>query len=359
MRYILLIILIALCLPSIGLPFETNLKFIRSIGDDESDEYTFFMISGAVLSNEKDIFVIDPKGYCVSKYSWDGVFKKRVGQLGRGPMDFMSLNSIRFFNKRLYIVDSKNRRISSLDTDLGDFQSINYLNLKYKGKIFFRIPGDIIVLGNDRFLGYSLLTTENESKEHLFIFDSKGKVEKVFFDHMPTKEPLSIQKTSVNIILSKVSVGVDHKQGTIIVTPSFPGNTVDFHLFDLMGNSLKTFSYKQENNFRFPMALINKTTKKGEKVDFSMIETVSIFDDYFLVLFVEVEGAEELGPSLEGKLKYYLLIFDKDGEFRHKTCLEKPLLIYHISPEGYVLAKDATGDDEVEKLLIYKLELKK
>ena len=66
-----------------------------------------------------------------------------------------------------------------------------------------------------------------------------------------------------------------------------------------------------------------------------------------------------MGPSIADKREDFLLVFGKDGTFLHKAKMEKPLMIFHISSDGYVLAKDATGDEEIEKLLIYKLELKK
>ena len=53
------------------------------------------------------------------------------------------------------------------------------------------------------------------------------------------------------------------------------------------------------------------------------------------------------------------MVFDSDGNFVKKVPMMKGLQILHISKDGYVLAKDVNEDDEVLKLLIYKLEITK
>jgi hypothetical protein len=69
---------------------------------------------------------------------------------------------------------------------------------------------------------------------------------------------------------------------------------------------------------------------------------------------------KEIGSraSNRDKTRYYYMLLDKNGSLLSKSPMKQPLHIYHISPEGYVLAKSADDEVEVEKLLIYKLELK-
>lgn len=357
MKTTLSLVLLTLFLTVASYPFESKLSLIRSIGDDARDEYTFFLITDAVLSDKKDIYVIDHKGYCVSKFNWDGVFQKRVGQRGKGPGDFASLKSIQFFNNRLHILDWKNRRIASTNTDLDEFQYLRYLTFKYNGDRFKNVPGEIILLEDNRFLGISSLYTNGIGR--LFIYDSQGNIEKTFLNDLPIKKSTIDESPSNLLMLSRVAAAVNPKNREIMATFSFPDNEIVFYLFNMSGDLLKSFSYKQDKCFHFPTPLLNRTIKGNAGVNFSVVETIHPSDDFFLVFLTEMQDIKELGHSLDGKGEYFLLVFDKGGKFLHKRKMEKPLTIYHISSDGYVLAKDATGEEDIEKLLIYKLELKK
>ena len=81
--FCVIIILICIC----SYAKELDLKLVRTIGDERED-YTFFSISSVVASEDKDIYVIDSQGNFLAKYTWDGLFKKRIGRKGRGPGDF-------------------------------------------------------------------------------------------------------------------------------------------------------------------------------------------------------------------------------------------------------------------------------
>lgn len=354
MKY--LIPLLILFVTIAGYPFESKLTLIRSIGDDEHEEYTFFFLADAVISNKKEIFVVDPKGVCITKYNWDGTFVKRTGKKGKGPNDYIFPNRIQSFENRLYILDWRNFRIASVNTDLEDFKSISFRYLEYKNNWLKEWPNDFVVLDNERFLGFFPLYKKERGQ--MFIFNSHGKVEKIFFNDAPSEES-NLKETFKHIFLSKVSSGVNYKTGRILVTFAFPGNPIDFFLFSLKGDLLTKFSFKQEKNFEFPAELLKHKVEKGVKVDFSMIDSIHSFENYFLVFLIEVRGAEEMGHSLEKKMEYFCLFFDKAGNFIYKEKLDESIHVLHVSPDGYILAKLSNPEDDVEKLLIYKLNIHK
>jgi hypothetical protein len=97
----------ALILVSAGAVYlnSTELELVKTIGD-EREEYTFFIISSAAFSKNKDIFVLDGQGVFIAKYNWQGNFLKKVGRSGQGPKEFYFARSLTVYGKRLYILDS-------------------------------------------------------------------------------------------------------------------------------------------------------------------------------------------------------------------------------------------------------------
>lgn len=340
--------------------FEASFQFIRSIGDDESDEYTIFQLSGAVISDSKDIFIIDHKGYSVSKYNWNGIFQKRVGQRGAGPKDFKSLNSIRFLDNRLHVLDKQNMRVASFGSDLENFDYFDLRYLNYENKPFHFIVMDCKVLEQGRFL-FSAAGKNMEGNK--LVITKRKEVEKIFHQYCPFDKSLIEKNVMLSILIDPV-IGIDQRDKRLIVTGKFPPNEIVFFIYDFNGNLIKKVSIMQDKNFVLPLPLFDMNRrneiKNKEPFDFTAIESIHAVHDYFIVFGLDFKGVTEIGSKASNKVKtrYYYILLDKDGSFLHKAFMEKPLHIFQISPEGYVLAKSADDEDEVEKLLIYKLELK-
>lgn len=356
MRFcILYFILILLVYPS-----AAKIDLIRSIGDDSNDEYIFFMISGAVMSDQKDIFVADIKGYYVSKYNWEGVFQKRVGQHGRGPKDFLGLQHLRYFKNRIYIMDWKNNRIASADTDLENFEYFTLGNFKYKSQLFRNMVRDYFCLDENRFLG--LLPLSQKSQISLCIINKKEKtVEKTFHDYMPIDKSLLII-SAMSSTWAEPIVGINYRSRRLIASSRISEKNIKFFIYTFSGELVKMSTLEQEKNFEFPIQLFNTPVrdrkKLKEKINYSGINSIHSMGDYFLVVIQEFLNVEQFGAEANNEIQSFILVLDKNGNFIYKQKIPKFLHIYYISPDGYVLAKDDTEED-VQKLLIYKLELKK
>ncbi len=77
---------------SVGFGFERHFRLVKTIGDDR-DNYMFQRLSGAALTEEREIVVCDQLGNFVAKYDWQGNFIHSIGQKGKGPGDFLCPSS--------------------------------------------------------------------------------------------------------------------------------------------------------------------------------------------------------------------------------------------------------------------------
>ncbi len=340
---------------------EIELKKIRSIGNYDEENYTFFNIKDAKMSENKDIFVMDNKGYFIAKYNWQGKFLKRTGRRGRGPSDYLLMHQLHIFNNRLYVIDPFNLRIAITGTDLDKFEYIKIDHLKYQGKIETGWPSFFWILGNNRFLG--LFIIYKEERNRFCIFDGNQTIEKTFFNELPT-EKSNLHTDLMIHSQTKPLVGLDSKSGLMLISFAFPDNKIRFFLYNTKGERLKSFFFEQEKSFIFPAKLYNRLGKdqneKGEKIDFSGIDSIHSFGGYFLVYLVEYKDAEKFGPSLDDKNRQAILFFDKTGNFVHKQYMEESLHFYQITPDGIALVKDhADTEEDIERLHIFKIALKR
>ena len=353
--FVLLFFLIFMAFPS-----TASFDLLRTIGNDVNDDYMFFKITGAVMSDQKDIFVIDEKGLCVSKYNWDGVFQKRVGQSGRGPKDFLSLQQLRYFDNRIHIRDWKNYRIASADTDLENFEYFQLKNPQFEDKQLFKLIRKYFFLDKNRLL---LITTisDKDTNSLCIINKSEKSLEKIFHNYIPVEKSI-LKINGMAMAFVAPIVGINYKWKKILVTSGFAENSIKFFLYTFTGELIKESTHKQEKNFVYPIELFNKPVREmkrlKEKIDFSGIDSIHSIGDYFLVVFHEYYSVDMFGREFGQNLKSFILVLDKDANFIYKEKIPDSLYIYYVSQDGYVLARGPL-DEDIQKVRIYRLELKK
>ncbi|MCP4221660.1 MAG: hypothetical protein GY765_43950, partial [bacterium] len=134
--------LLLVLLFSLGLLYANpaKLELMKTIGD-ERDDYTFFSITGAVVSPEKEIYVLDITGGFVAKYDWEGKFLGRTGRKGKGPGDLYYPRAINYFNGKIYLLDRGNRRIAEITPNFDEF---DYFKLPTDGSF----DSNMVPLGN-------------------------------------------------------------------------------------------------------------------------------------------------------------------------------------------------------------------
>ena len=95
--------------------FDSSYKYIRSFGIAGSKEWKLNGPLGVAVSADKTVFVSSP--YCVKKFILEGKF---VGSEGSGRLQFDTPCAIAYngTNNKVYVCDTRNHRITILNTDL-------------------------------------------------------------------------------------------------------------------------------------------------------------------------------------------------------------------------------------------------
>lgn len=332
-----------------GIANGASLKPVKTIGDENDGNYLFFRISGAILSDKHDIYVLDSKGHFIAKYDWNGKFIKKVGGQGEGPGSFSLPIGLDMFNGRLYFIDVMNTRIAQIDPALD--------NLKYY-KMYSTLTGTkcFFVLENNLFITEAM---DIESSEYngLQIVDMNSGSRVTFFDKTPIEIPGDSKNQSMASARARLffrpHFGIDRKRNRVLVTFSTADNPVKFYVYTLDGTYVDEFSYQVEKKYSFPGFLLESGPGGYPPISYSLIiNGIYIYKNYYVVFL----GKRTLKRKKVAEYRIECLIFNRDGgTLKTKFSVPGDFDPFFISPEGYVLAR-RYHEDEV-KLYIYQLDI--
>lgn len=341
-----------------------QLNRVKVIGDDR-DDYTFFVLVGAVLSENKDIFVLDGQGLFISKFDWSGKFLKKTGQRGQGPKDFLFPRCLSIYKNRLYLLDAGNNRIAEADLELETF---SYIILSKNARFFSRA----YILPDGTFVGP--FNSIKESRNRIGIIDKDGNVLHHFFNEYPANLGIDVKKiaqskdknaTSMvrHAMISKETapiIGVDDKRQEVLVSHMHPENPFKMYVYSNKGKLLKTLIRPLDRKYQFFDLYIK--VKSYEKIVDPNSYPKKYFRPFLFGLHIhrghylaelwleEYKRKKELVSRTQ-----LLLIFNPDGTFKEEVVLEKDLRLFSISNDGFVLASKL--DEETTKLYVYRLKL--
>ncbi len=242
MKSTILLVILFLCLGLLQAK-PVKLELVKTIGD-ERDDYTFFIITGAVVSPQKEIYVLDGQGFFVAKYDWEGKFLGRTGRKGKGPGDLFYPRAINYYNGKIYLLDRGNRRIAEINPNLEEF---DYFKLPVDGSF----DANMAPLGNGTFIGD--FGTYLKNRGRLGVVDTEGQIAGSFFNKYPI--PVDIKEGNKNSVDSysrmmmlnsetKPIFAVDNKKENILISFKKPDNPIRLFLYNIEGKQLKCFSYK-------------------------------------------------------------------------------------------------------------------
>lgn len=334
---------VLLCLVFGGELFSSyKLKLVKTIGDDR-DDYIFYRISSAVLSDKKDIYIADRRCNFVAKYNWNGKFIKRIGQLGNedGTGEFNSPTSLNIVDSKLYILDEMNYRIAWTDLNLSGLKYQPIGDKKTKSQRNF---SSFTVLKHGQCIANSSVSWEGNGR--MVNFDWEKNEVKSFFNHYPINCVKNLKYMDFLPVFC-----YDAVKGNILVTFQYPGNPIKFYLYSREGKELKGFDYPFEKHYRLPDHFYEKEKLPPDEYYFFAVNTILMYERKFLVFLTKFYEKGEL--SVSERVKQFCLVFDESGTFLEKFPVAKGLGVFFISKEGYVLAKNFDVEDE--KLYIYKL----
>jgi hypothetical protein len=104
------------------------LSKIWTIGENNINEkYDFAAISDIIVDSNGNIYVCDSKDHCIKIYSAQGEYIKSIGKKGQGPGELLGPRYMGFGpDKKLFIYEPNNRRISTFNTTGEFISSFNY-----------------------------------------------------------------------------------------------------------------------------------------------------------------------------------------------------------------------------------------
>ena len=323
-----------------------NLKFVKSFGSG-NDDFLFRRISGAVLSKNKNIYVIDIKVNSLLCYDWNGKLIKKIGKRGAGPGDFNLPIGLNLFENKLWISDMFNRRIAEVDMQLNE---IKYHKI-YSGESF---SDSFFVVDKNKCVGPSISFSLNFEKEYKIIkylnFDTQ--LEEMFFDRVPVKglSPKQITKNRLWPIIYSPTLGIDRENKNLIISFSRPQNPIEFFVYSYYGLCRDQFTCNFDETYEYPDYYL---TGKNRPKEFQALILHSIFvhkGNYIVFLSKTKYKGRELDAD-----NYCLIIDQKTKQLKHKLSIPKFLEFYSISEEGYLLGTKNFQDDL--QVFVYKLEL--
>lgn len=331
---------------------DNNFKLIRTI--DGEDDYVYSEISGAFLSQCREIFILDFKDNTISKYDWEGRLIKRVGRKGQGPMDFLGPKCLCASNDKLFLLDQMNTRIAEFDLNLENFHYI-----KLSSSVGY--PDAFHVLDNNRFLVQTLFTISNSvnDNEHNFkiaIIDNDSKVQKSFFDLLPIKPDnrgRGDKKMEIGLgFLTSIKFGFNDKGDEMLIAFGMPDNPIVFYIFDTQGKMLKTFKHSVDKSYTFPFALIS-----GEKLTFESLKGVRNIHTksvcYYQKCWYVFMELRSYRTYKDYDSRFFYLKYDENGQFLGEFPTEKGFQCFFVSTDGYFLGKHSNAD--YEQLMVYKI----
>jgi len=343
-RNAILFFLLIILLTSLGVD-GAALKLVKTIGSDDADNYLFMRISGAVLSDNKDVYIIDGKGHFLARYDWNGKFIKKVGQRGQGPNDFNRPVGLDILDDKLYLYDSFNARVAVVDREL---KKIDYIKLPtdtFTDDNFF-------VIGKQRFVNSCFPNDINKEYGLVKVTSLTPFSENTFFENTSFKVNHKNPRVSLFLLYSKPVIGIDRKNRNIIISHRYPNEPIEFYTYSFEGECQNSFSISFDKGYSLPSFL-----RKGESpMSYEALMVLSIFahKEHYIVMAAKYI-IEKRKPVYSKCSKYCLVIDPKTKELKHRFDVPIHFQGLSISEDGYLLA--AKYFEEIPKLYIYKLDL--
>ena len=338
---------------------SAEMQLIKTIGDDRED-YVLMECNDALLTENNDIYILNKKGNFISHYDWKGNFIRRIGRKGSGPGDLSSPGCMSYRDKKLYVLENGNRRVTIFDTVSNEFSF-------YKENENTKFGNNLVVINENKLLG--IFRYIEAKRGRIGIVDKNFNVVSSFFAEFPVEyqaadttpgdsmSPEFFARREITAFYFSPVCFFDEKADELLVSFRIPDNPVLFFVYNIEGKLLKKFQYViNEKKYKFPSFILSLSVEKFRNSDNwptrseIHLDSVFIYKDYYIA-FMQLEELKKHESLNNQKM---CLIFDKQGILKESFQIEKNLRIFRLS-NGYFLG--TVLDEEIEKLYIYQLNL--
>jgi len=339
-------IVLVLLIASVVHVEAASLKFVKSFGTG-TDEFFFRAIKGAVISKNKDIYVVDYKGCYIAWFDWNGKFIKKLGQWGQGNGDLIGPKDIRIYGDKIFFNDFRNRRIVETDYKL---TKLTYRKI-YGGQGF---TDNWHMIGPNKCVGHCISYSVDFEKEYkvMKLLDFETQESTFFFDKTPIGEltPKQILSNRYWAMTYVPVFTIDTESKQVILSFMFPNNPVENYIYSYTGELMDRFSYVFDKHYKFPE---HKRTgsKRPKEFDSNVVYRLFVHKGHFISF---IGKSKITGREVDSDR--YLLVFDKKTKaLKHRIPVPKNLYFNSITDEGYVIGHKEY-EDEI-KIYIYQLTL--
>ena len=172
---------------------EVSLKYVKNIGDLESDDENvlFYMPSDIAVDEEGNVFVLDSGNHRIQKFDPQGNFLASFGRRGQGPGEFQYPQSLDIDKKGfMYISDSGNQKLQILKPNGALEREIKKTD---EAPGIIRVRSDRMIMGQGASVysfGMGSMQEEQELPKLMKILDMDAEVQREFGDQKNYKDML-------------------------------------------------------------------------------------------------------------------------------------------------------------------------
>ncbi len=347
MKHLPLVIILIFLFSSVF--FGINLKLVKTLGTSQ-DEYYLHSISGAVISKQNDIYILEFKKACLSKFNWEGKFINKIGKLGHGPQDMHIPRYLDIYSGKLYFGDVGNLRIGEVDLNLKQIKYTKFKGPQYFINSFNAINKNLFISGKFAY---------NEDMNLINVFDIKNSNHYSFFDIFPVKQiNKDYTKKAVFEYMHYTPIfGINRKQKKILCSHMYSSNPIKFYVYSLKGDYLDDFIYELDKAYKFPYHYLKRNRKYPKNAHTPYVDSLFIHKNYYIVniLLSEYKTNNERKRHKLIKTDRFFLVFDqKTKQLKAKIKVSKKFKAFYISDNDILLAREHDSDEN-EVLSVYKL----
>lgn len=313
-----------------------DLKKVMEIGSDNEENYIFFRPGPIAVDRDGNIFAVELESNIIRKYDPKGVFIKKTGGSGQGPLEFINVSSLAVQKDSLLLYDFGNKRMSRYDLDLNLVKSENLSN------IWFNIAA------NDE---YYIANKKKGPAMEMVLRKPFSDWEKML---QPADEiPIAVRHKNSPLAqtLLRNLFSVDENSHGFVSTQWYPDSgSLSLLFFDRNGKRLRTITTEPiVANYQFDEGYISRSDRGNGGGKLLWIWEIHYVDESNVL--VQYNSAAKGRNVDESGL---VLLDAKSGEIKWKTVLKEKLhirCIHRNRAYGYLYD---SGDIEV-KLVLFEM----
>jgi hypothetical protein len=338
---------------------EVHLDLVEnlSIGNDDDSDYQFYLVSGILLDEEDNIYVLDSGNCRIQKFDRSGKHLQTMGRKGPGPGEFTNPSAFYIDGEStLYVADQM--KIEVFDS-AGEYKKSIPLETRIN---------EFIVTSEGQIITYTILDAEEGNKKAIVKLNLEGKI----IENMA-------EFTDVRALQSKTDTGrtmtfkayhqynywpylyPEGNDGFVYAYPSeykiFNTNSKgELSLVIQKDIAPKAISQEEKN---FIMNNIRKITeKRGIKITDDLLKSACQFPphrpffNWILLDDAERLYVREAGSVLDRNPEFRIDIFNKNGYYLYRTSFPFTPELIRRGHVYDVFTSEDSGEVEIRRYRI-------